>query len=339
MNRRVQWILLLGLVATLASCRELAIPPAGSYSDVLLVTEAGAGDRWARKIRPYIEVEHDYVTTQETGFTIQNIRAADLGEFPTVKTIVICGVMDSGTDVGLKIIDLIGPGGVQRVAHGKATILKKEDRPAPGQATVIVTAKSADALASVLAKRGGELERILEESCQRRLRRALMAHTSVSLERRLYRKYGFTMKIPYLYRLMSDEANGPTPGVELMRDAPVRDIGIFWSDWDKQPTLYDRDALFAFRAQHVWRRYDHDRMDPNRVRYTLTRFATYPAVRMAGYWYNQNDVAGGYFETYLIWDKSSKLLWAVDLLVFAPARAKHPLVRELRAVAETFRYN
>ena len=39
-----------------------------------------------------------------------------------------------------------------------------------------------------------------------------------------------------------------------------------------------------------------------------------------------------------MWDRPAQKLWAVDLLVYAPGREKTTLVRELRAVAETFRY-
>jgi len=79
-------------------------------------------------------------------------------------------------------------------------------------------------------------------------------------------------------------------------------------------------------------------MERNRVRYTWVRFAGYNALRMSGYWYNDTVTAGGYFETYYIHDPDAEILWAVDILTYAPGLPKHPLVRELRALAETFRY-
>ena len=60
---------------------------------------------------------------------------------------------------------------------------------------------------------------------------------------------------------------------------------------------------------------------------------------MEGYWSNTNDVAGGFYKTYFVHDERERLLWAVDLLVYAPGVPKHPLFRELLALAETFRYN
>ena len=330
-------VVMIAAVVFTAGCREIALPPAGSYSEVLLVTENGKRGPWHERIRPFIEVEHDYVTSQELSFQATPIRAAELEEFPTVKNIVICGVLDSGTEVGLRIIQLIGQGGADRVARGEATLLKRENLPAPGQVTVIVTAMTEEGLEDVLAERGQEIEGILESSCQKRLRRVLLEHPNARLSRDLNRKYGFVLDVPYLYRLFSDDSD--PPGIELIREAPTRSLGIFWADWETQPSLYHRDELFDLRAAYVWDRYDHDKMQRDRVRYTWTRFGGYPAVRMSGYWYNDDTVVGGYFETYFLWDESSDLLWAVDLLTFAPGRKKHPYVRELRAVAETFRYN
>jgi len=331
-------LILIGLAVLAGSaCREIALPPAGSYSEVLVVTELGDRSEWLAQLRPYIEAEHNYVTSTEQAFKITSIRAADLEDFPVVKNVLLCGVMDSGTRVGQRIMELIGPEGMERVALGKAAVLKKENLPSPGQMTLIVTAPDEAALAEVIAERGPQIEYILEQSCRQRLRRVLLAHPNRKEMDQLNRKYGFAIEVPYLYQLFSDESD--PPGIEFLREEPTRSLGIFWADWERQPSLWDYSELFDMRAAYVWERYDHDKMERERVRYSWVKFGPYGAVKMYGYWYNDDAVAGGYFETYFVWDEVSELLWAVDLLTYAPGRKKHPLVRELRAFGETFRYN
>lgn len=316
-------------------CREVAIPPAGSYDEVLLVTEDGATSHWTDRLKPLITAEHDYVITTEPSFTLATMRASQLPDFPTVKNIVLCGTLSTTTDIGQRIIGLIGPSGTKQV-HNGARILKKDNLPAPGQLTLIVTAPTEAELDKAIDKRGKEIPQIIEESCRERLRRNLLQHPATGLTKELQRKYGFTIRVPYLYVLFSDKLH--PPGVELLRQPPARDLGIYWVDRAKPPTLYDSDELFDIRANYVWKRYDHDKMDRDKVTYTWTRLGPYDAIEMAGYWYNDKATAGGYFETYFIYDARAKLLWAVDLVVFAPGREKHPLVRELQALAETFRY-
>jgi len=332
------WLILVGAAACgVSGCSDMAIPPAGSYSEVLLVTEGGADGEWNEIIEPYIARELNYYVDYEPQFRITPVKASDMDDLPPFKNIVLCGVMESSTDVGQRIIGMIGDAGVDRVRREGARILKKQDRPFKNQFTLIVTATSEDKLRGVIDERGDEIAGVLEESCHERLRRHLLKRNNEALTEELYRKYGFRIQIPSLYRVLSDK---PTPpGVELIREPPTRILGVFWTDRESPPTMGDTDELLDIRAQYVWKRYDNDRIDKDRVEFEPARLGRYDAIRMSGYWYNDEEVYGGYFETYYIFDGRADLLWAVDLLVLAPGKPKHPLVRELRALAETIRFN
>ena len=323
------------LACCLPGCGDLATPPAGSYSEVLLVTEEGPNGEWTRLLTPLIARELDYYVDMELQFRVTPIKASELDDFPAFKNIVLCGLLSSTTSVGQIIIDMIGESGVEQVRGEGARILKKQDRPVKNQFTLIVTAASTQSLVDVIEERGGELTSVLEESCRERLRRYLLKRDRPGLSEQLYRDYGFRVQIPWLYRLLSDDAE--PPGVELIREPPTRILGVFWADRRKAPTLADQDELFDIRADYVWKRYDKDQMDRGRAVFEPARLGPNDAIRMSGYWFNDEQVMGGYYETYFVFDDRAKLLWAVDLLVLAPGKPKHPLVRELRALAETFR--
>jgi len=328
------------ILAALAlfGCRDTAIPPMGSYSEVLLVTEDGANDADGKAVAGILGQEYNYAVTQESRFDVVPMKAADMPDVPVYKNIVLCGPLDTSTEIGRRILDLIGPVAAGRVGRGEASILKKDNLPEQGQVTVVVTAPDETRLADVIRDRGDEIMDTLEESCRERVRHYLLAqHASTDLSERLHRRYGFSLQFPYLYVLHSEESN--PPGIELIRQPPARVLGVFWVDRKSAPSIYNHDELFDIRANYVWKRYDHDKMDRDRVRYAVTKLGPYDAIEMSGYWYNDEDTVGGYFETYYIYDDSSHLLWAVDLVVFAPGRPKHPLVRELESLAETFRYD
>jgi hypothetical protein len=323
------------LAGGLAGCGEMAIPPAGSYSEVLLVTEDGPGGEWTHLVTPLLARELDYYVDVETEFQVTAVKASDMANYPAFKNIVLCGELNSTTTVGQIIIDMIGSAGVEQVRSQGVHILKKLDRPVKNQFTLVVTGVDRQSLLGVLDERGEELAGILEESCRERLRRHLLTRRNQALSDQLYREYGFRLQIPSLYRLLKDHAE--PPGVELIREPPTRILGVFWVDLKEAPTLSDRGELFDIRAHYVWQRYDKDQMDEDRVVFERTRLGPNEAIRMSGYWFNDEEVLGGYYETFFIYDRRSDLLWAVDLLVLAPGRPKHPLVRELRALAETFR--
>jgi len=321
----------------LGGCGEMAMPPAGSYSEVLLVTEDGDQGEWNALLQPMIASAIDYYVDVEETFRVTPVKASEMEDFPAYKNIVICGVLDSSSDVGQLIIRSIGEAGVERVWQEGARILKKEDEPVHNQLTVVVTATDGDALRGAIAERGGEVRNILEDSCRQRLRRHLLKRRNESVAADLYKQYGFHVEVPSLYRLLKYKS--VPPGIELIREPPTRILGVFWADRDTAPTMADEDELFALRADYVWKRYDEDEMDKDRVVFEPARLGAYDAIRMSGYWYNDASVMGGYYETYFVFDPQAELLWAVDLLVLAPGKPKHPLVRELRALAETFSYD
>jgi hypothetical protein len=324
------------MVFSFTGCKEMAVPPAGSYSEILLITDEGKQSRFVPLIVPWLAIERDYVLDKEKSFTIAAARAKTLDELPSVKNIVICGVADPLTDIGKRIITLLGDAGLRKVRNGQANILKRENIPAAGQLTVIVTASNEGELESIIDTRGSELGEILETSCRQRLRKFLLSYPNTEIVDHLFKKYGFVLEVPTLYHLLSEE--GRPPGVELVRENPTRLIGVFWTDWEDTPSLDDKDVLYEIRRNYVWERYDKDAMDSTRVWYSQEQLGDYPAVKMEGYWYNTKATAGGYYQTFYIYQEEEKLLWAVDLLVYAPGRSKHPLFREMLALAETFRY-
>ena len=327
---------LLPVVLLLSGCIETDIPPAGSYSEVLIVTEDGVRDPFAKALTPYLAQTLDYFVSSDIQFRPQYARAVDVEEVPYVKNILFCGVANSVSDVGRKISSLLGAPGLERVRSGQANVFRKDNLPGPGQVTMIVTAATDEQLHEAIAERGQNIADALEESCRERLRKYLLKDRKKKLSQSLQQKYGFRIEVPSFYRLLSEEES--PPGIELLRDGPPRSLGIFWVEWQRPPTLDDRDALFSIRSEYVYERYDGDEMDRSRTRYSIDRLGENYSVRMEGYWSNSKSLAGGYFKTYFLFDETERLMWVVDLLVYAPGLEKHPHFRELHAIAETFSY-
>ena len=333
----VRDVVLCAVAVVVCGRLETAAQPTSACSELLLVSEDGAQDPAARALSSYLTRAVDYYIAEEQAFAVVNVRAADLVGVPKAKNIVICGVANLVTDVGHYIMSTIGDAAVAQVRTDGAAIFKREDLPRSGQFTIVVTAISTEDLIKIIETRGEEVVEMIEASCRNRLRPSLLDHKNEELTRQLHDTYGFTIEVPRPYRLLSERPD--PPGIELLCEAPARLLGIFWVDWDREPTLEDARALYTARAEYVWKRYDGDVMDSTRVRYKIARLGVYPALEMSGYWSNSRAVAGGCYDTFFVYQEREKLLWAVDLHAFAPGVPKHPLFRELRAVGETFRYD
>jgi hypothetical protein len=333
------WTIRIFACAALAlppACEPAPLPPLGSYSDVAVIVPGGGEGEWGTALRGALAREQDYFVSREALFQVSVFDAEGGREAPRVKNIVVCGVVDPDTPQGRRIVDAIGEENAARVRRGEINLVRRDDYPGSGQLTVVVTAASAGALGEYLRSHAATVTDVVESSCRERLRENLRGDRNERLAENWARTSGFRIDVPSVYfPAAGGDASG---GVELQREGPPRVLGVFWRDGAQAPSLAHADDLFGARAEYVFRRYDGDRMDRSRTRFDETRLGDYAALRMSGYWFNdRHSPAGGFYETYFVWDQERRRLWAVDLVVYAPGREKTPLLRELRALAETFR--
>jgi hypothetical protein len=304
---------------------------------VLLVTERGGRDAAGLALAAILAKPIDYYVGEERAFEVKSVQVSETDPREDAANVVICGTAGTDTGIGRHIAGIVDAETLARVRSEGSAIYRKNDFPRPGRLTVVVTAVSESELARCVERRGTEIAGILEAGCRERLRRYFADRIDRSLSQRLHDAYGFRVDVPDGYEVLA-EGDAP-PGVQLLCEGPARLLGVAWFEWDRGPELADSSRLFAARAGYVWDAYDGDVMDSTRVSFRAARLGVYPAVEMSGYWASSRSVAGGYYRTYFVYEPAERLLWAVDLLVFAPGLPKHPLLRELLSIADTFRYD
>lgn len=333
-----RFTLLLVLAIPILSCsQKSSFPPAGSYSNIVLVTETGEPGGLNDIIIKELQHPVDYYSKMEIQFKLRMISAYDVQDEPPTKNMVVFGVAREGR-IGTVIEGFLGTNAVRKVLEGKNHIFKKMDYPYTGQLTVIVTASSHDRLRKVIEENGQVIRDIIEDGNRERLRNYLLTRDTPDLTAELKARHGFEIRIPSLYELNQEKDD--VPGIELVRKHPHRGITISWKYWDKN-TLSSADStrLYDIRADLAWKMYDKDVMRKDLVFYHDTMFGPYEAVRMDGYWENSEDMFGGPFICFFVHDRARKRIWLVDCLVYAPGFDKHKLLREVLSIAETFRIN
>jgi hypothetical protein len=324
------------IVLAAASCgRQGSFPPAGSYSSVVLATETGRLEGITTEMVRALQHDLDYYTKTELQFKVRMISAYDIEREPPTKNLVLFGVVRQG-EIGRVIESFIGTASVRKVLQGTNNIFRKLDYPVAGQLTLIVTASSPDMLADVVSKNGRLIRDIIEEANRERLRNYLLKREETELTEELSARYGFTLRVPFLYELNQERSE--VPGVELVRKLPHRGLTVSWRPWKKRGlAVADSTDLFEVRADLAWQMYDKDIMRREIVFFRDGEFAEYDAVIMEGYWENSEDLFGGPFICFFVHDRVKARLWIIDCLVYAPGFDKHVLLRELYAIAETFR--
>ncbi len=324
------------LVAASCKGRDAYLPPpAGSYSNVVLVTESGKIEGPAETMVRAIQHELDFYTRMENQFNVKIVPASKLEEELPVKNMVLFGIVNQGR-IGDYIRRFIGDEAVGNVLAGRVSVFKKMDYPVKGQLTVIVTAASSETLERIAAGEGELIRGIIEEENRERLRDYHLRSENVELGKLLSARYGFTLRVPAEYALNQERPD--VPGVELLSPTPNRILAVSWRSFDRgEVSLADSTTLYRIREDYAYRMYDKDVMRRDLVKFREVQLGPYPAVRMDGYWENSVSAYGGAFVAFFLVDRVKSRLWLVDCVVFAPGVDKNEPLRELYALAETFR--
>jgi hypothetical protein len=312
-------------------------PPAGSYSGIVLVTETGKIEGPTAEMVQALQHELDFYTKNELQFKVRVVPAYQFEKEIPAKNMVIFGIVNQGK-IGSIIEQFIGPSGSKGVLEGRYSVFKKMNSPVKGQLTIIVTGVSDDGLTVAAREQGAILRNIIEDGNRERIRESMLKQgENTYLEKYLKDRYGFSFRIPNVYKL--EEERPEIAGVSLIHPEPPRVLSVSWKAFGKgEVSLADSNDLYQLRSDVTFKLFDKYVMRRDLVKFMATRLGAYAAVRMDGYWESSIDAAGGSFVCYFVADDVKSRIWLVDCLVYAPGQDKNELLRETIAFAETFSF-
>ncbi len=320
-------------------CGEKRIIPAvGPYSDVWLFTETGIQSPLLRGFVEALSHPITYVLEPENEFDVYLRDANQFSGNRDRKNLVLLTRTDRIGGLQSRVSKFLGGEILARVKREGHLILYKRDLFARDQDVYIILMNGSAEEKYVLTRLASTLRDRLRESTRERFRSFLLTgRENKGGGKYLWREFGFTLRFPPEYHLLQE---APEMGaIELHRKDPSRVIGVFWQNGVINPPIVaDSLALISFRAGVVDTLYHGDQMLPSDWRFDRTKLGKHDAIRMRGIWANDRDMTGGAYATYFLHDKRRQRLLAVDLLIYAPGMSKHPFMRELEALASTFRF-
>ncbi|MDP6418288.1 MAG: DUF4837 family protein [Candidatus Krumholzibacteria bacterium] len=322
----------------IASCSDRKMVPAiGPYSDLFVFTEDG---RYYPGLRPFMEaLSHPitYVFEEENEFDVYLLEEGSLSGNLDRKNLLFLVRIDRHGGLRSRALQIVGKEHFRKAREKGYLVLHREDLYARGQDVYLVLMDGPQTEEEVLSQAGPVLRRRFRESSRKRYRDYLLSgRENRGGGKYLWKRHGFLLRYPKEYRLLQEE---PALGaLELHRKDPSRVLGVFWLNGvSEMPALRDSTSLLAFRARIVERLYG-DSILGGEYLFEPSELGPYPALRLSGVWQNEEDMTGGPFVTYFLQDGKRERLLAVDLVLYAPGLNKHPYMRELEALASSFRF-
>lgn len=230
----------------------------------------------------------------------------------------------------------------ERIADGRNFAFPLRDRWYRDQWTLFLSAPSHEELAHQLRTSGNSLVRNLDEiERDRWARQVYRRGEQVNLADTLLQKHGFRIRVQHDYRIGVDT----TGFVSLRRFLHDNDRWIWFAYMDHEGGLDSIDS--------EWIHATRDSLNEQFIRGTRegsyittdyrmtiekanTRINGLPAIESLGVWRMTNDIMGGPFMHYTIFDENSGRIYMMELAQFAPRYSKRRFMKQFEAIAYTF---
>lgn len=227
---------------------------------------------------------------------------------------------------------IVGPKLLPDFQSGRRVHAIYSDVWARGQTVLVVAGQGEEAIAARVATESDRLYNAFELGVTRQiLARAYLAGEQKELRRDLEQRYGWSIRVPEGYRVGEDREARFVRCFRRERGAQL--LFVHWQDGVE--SLPGPEACADLRARLIATYYDGDTMDSTRTRSEPADFLGRPAQKLYGVWQNAKYTMGGPFRTYCFVDQNRLVM--VDLAVFEPMQSKVDLLRQLEAIALTFR--
>jgi hypothetical protein len=309
-------------------CQRRAVGPNG---EATLVTDLAADSPAIGAVRAAIG--RDVMTTRpEPAFTLDVVAGGRFRDVRSWRNLILVADLDRPGPTTALVERTVGPQALTDLRSAQRVHAVYGDVWARGQTVLVVAARGETALAKAVTVAGDAMYAEFEAQVLRGIGNLLyVGGEETRLARDLAARYGWSLRIPAGYR------TGEAPGARFvrffMREGGARLLFVYWQDGVQ--ALPSPAACLALRDRLAARYYEGDFIDSTRSRSEPALFQGRPAHRLVGIWQNDRFTMGGPFRTYCFVDRGRFVM--IDLAVFEPMESKVELLRQLEAIALTYR--
>jgi hypothetical protein len=251
------------------------------------------------------------------------------------KNVIVVGLLDGDDPASRELRRHLDGESMQGLSPKELYIATRENIYYGNQNVIFLAGHDRSLMQSAINAKGAALRGQIEIENRRRVLDFLVSQgRKSSLEEQIASEAGFRIVVPESYkvtRVMKGEDRGV---VEIAATGPTRTVAVFWQDVPDADVLTRQEELLELRR--AWGRefLEEDLQDGAGFTFSQELFLNEEVLKLAGFW--EGETYGGPFRTLFYHDAPSGRLYGLNLLTYAPAMEKHPFMREVHAIAETF---
>lgn len=316
-------------IGTLGCSPEAVSPAVGPNEDVSVFTTL---PRTHPSIQALVRsLGREVMTTQwEHAFDLEYAAPGEFALRRDFKNLLLITALENASVMGPLVRQVVGDRVYDEFANGERPYAVYSDVYAAGQTVLVIAAPDRRTLAENTRTYADALYDTLETRVRKGLERSLYIRGEHDdLTGYLERTRSWTIRVPRDYTAEEDRTRDL---LIVHTESPER--WLFVQTHPMRREDFTPANVLAFRRSQR-RVYQDEEVREEDLRLTTTSFGPHHAIQIRGRWQSTEYVVGGPFVLYAIHDDDT--LYVVDYLVFLPSLEKLPYLRQLDAIAHTFR--
>lgn len=267
----------------------------------------------------------------EKEYVVEHVLPQDLPKYMLMKNLLLISSLEPGTEMEKILNRALPDDALDKIKSSKEYLFVSRNNWAHEQFVTVLAAPGLENLKASVASYPDYLYTLFDRNRNERLREVLFFRTHGQVEKRLKNTYGWTLKVPYGYEVVKEDAEKHM--VQLSNHNPDRNIFVHWIENAGKVKLNEK---FLRRKVNWLASFYHDAyVDREDYFVTRERLHDYETLAMIGLWKSDTELNGGPMMAYAFRDETHDRIYVVFANVFAPDRRKEPYLRELKMVLNT----
>jgi hypothetical protein len=323
---------LLGALTT-SDCFEYKTPAIGSTGEVLVIADSDTWNTASEALREALE-RIIYTPQAEPVFYLRRILPDELERYHRYRNLVFMASLNSNSATTDLINQMLSDDARRGVMNGDHFMFSRSDEWARDQLLMLLVGPNDEAIRDNITNEADWVYRQFETNLQTALESRMFRRLEEKdIEKDLWERFGWTMRIEYDYRLAL--ANAANKFVWLRKYDPQRMIFVHWIDAPDGDRITS-DWLLEQRNHLGYTYCDSMIVDDKYLTSRDVEFAGFDAVQLQGLWKIPHKTVGGPFICTAFYDDITDRIFIIDAAVFAPGREKLPWLQRTQTVARNF---
>lgn len=312
-------------------------PTMGSFNNIIVLCNAEVWKSVEDELSEALAVE--ILTPQpEVAFNLVQRDPGKISDLKRYRNLLLVGALDSPGTTESLFNQILAPETRASVENGENAIFQKPDAWSRGQLLGVVVAKDVATLEKKIIQEKQRLYDMFDLHTKKVLTQSIYTgHEKKDVSNTILKRHGWTVDIPLDYFAAVDSVGARF--VWLRRLHPQRWFSVYYENVD-DPSLLSKEWIMEKRNQFAKDFLSGDIIVENdsiKVKEKNVDFNDRYAIELEGIWENTELVLGGPFRSYGFYNKADERIYIVDIAVYAPGERKLPFLRQLEAMAFTFK--